>query len=345
MNKETVELTKRLRDFFQIYLPKQKCYSENTVTSYKYAFNLFFDFLNSRKGIGMTKITMDCFSGESVSEFMEWLSRERNNSASTCNQRLMALRSFAKYNGTKDFSQFSLYAEMKSIPAKKGRPKTVEFLSESALEILLKQPNAKKISEMRNQFFMILMYDTAARCQEMLDIRIKDICFNEKTPYLYLTGKGSKTRSVPMMDATYRHLLKYLEKFHPDYKKNTDEFLFYITTHGIRHQMSQDTVEVFMKRYGKTAKLICPDLPDKVHPHQLRHTRAIHLYRSGMPLSILSEFLGHCSEETTRIYAYADTEMKREAINKATADIAMPEEKPIWDETDEETLRKLAGLR
>ncbi len=58
MNKENVELTKRLRDFFQIYLPKQKCYSENTVTSYKYAFNLFFDFLNSRKGIGMTKITM-----------------------------------------------------------------------------------------------------------------------------------------------------------------------------------------------------------------------------------------------------------------------------------------------
>ena len=83
MNKENVELTKRLRDFFQIYLPKQKCYSENTVTSYKYAFNLFFDFLNCRKGIGMTKITMDCFSGESVSEFMEWLSRERNNSAST----------------------------------------------------------------------------------------------------------------------------------------------------------------------------------------------------------------------------------------------------------------------
>lgn len=42
MNKEILELTKKLRDFFQIYLPKQKCYSENTVTSYQYAFNLFF---------------------------------------------------------------------------------------------------------------------------------------------------------------------------------------------------------------------------------------------------------------------------------------------------------------
>lgn len=345
MNKETVELTKKLRDFFQIYLPKQKCYSENTVTSYKYAFNLFFDFLSSRKGIGMAKITMDCFSGESVAEFMEWLSVDRNNSASTCNQRLMALRSFAKYNGAKDFSQFSFYAEMRSVPAKKSSPKTVEFLSESALEMLLRQPDTQKASEMRNQFFMILMYDTAARCQEMLDIRIKDICFNGKTPYLYLTGKGKKTRSVPMMDATYQHLLKYLEKFHPGYRQNTNEPLFYIATHGIRHQMSQDTVEVFMKRYGKAAKPVCPDMPDKVHPHQLRHTRAVHLYRSGMPLSILSEFLGHCSEETTRIYAYADTEMKRKAIDKATSDIAIPEEEPIWDESDDEVLRKLAGLR
>lgn len=345
MNKETVELTKKLRDFFQVYLPKQKCYSENTVTSYKYAFNLFFDFLNCRKGIGMAKITIDCFSGESVAEFMEWLSGERNNSASTCNQRLMALRSFAKYNGTKDFSQLSFYAEMRAVPAKKNSPKMVDFLSESALEILLKQPNTQKASEIRNQFFMILMYDTAARCQEMLDIRIKDICFNGKTPYLYLTGKGKKTRSVPMMDATYQHLLKYLEKFHPGYKQNTNEFLFYVTTRGVRHQMSQDTVEVFMKRYGKAAKPVCPDMPDKVHPHQLRHTRAVHLYRSGMPLSILSEFLGHCSEETTRIYAYADTEMKRKAIDKATSDIAIPEEEAIWDESDDETLRKLAGLR
>ena len=77
----------------------------------------------------------------------------------------------------------------------------------------------------------------------------------------------------------------------------------------------------------------------------MRHTRAVHLYRSGMPLSILSEFLGHCSEETTRIYAYADTEMKRKAIDKATSDIAIPEEEAIWDESDDETLRKLAGLR
>ncbi len=344
MNKETLELTKALGDFFTIYLPKQKCYSENTITSYRYAFNLFFDFLRSKKDISISKASIKCLSNEYVSEYIDWLSAERNNSASTCNQRLMALRSFAQYIGTNDYSKYMYYTEMTSVPMKKGSAKTVDFLSESALEALLNQPNTDKSSEMRNQFIMILMYDTAARCQEILDIRIKDICFNEKAPYIYLTGKGNKIRSVPIMDKTYKHLMNYLKKFHNNYKLTPDEYLFYITTYGKRHQISKDTVESFMKRYGKLAKRTCSDIPDNVHPHQLRHTRAIHLYRSGMPLSVLSEFLGHSSEETTRVYAYADTEMKRKAIEKATADIGIPEETPVWDENDEEMIRKLAGL-
>ena len=47
------------------------------------------------------------------------------------------------------------------------------------------------------------------------------------------------------------------------------------------------------------------------------HTRAMHLYHQGMPMMLLSEYLGHASEETTKVYAYADTEMKRAAIDKA----------------------------
>ena len=345
MSKEAIALASKLGDFFRIYLPKQKCYSENTITSYKYAFNLFFDFLGSEKGIIMEKASLNCFSNEYVAEYLEWLYTERCNSASTCNQRLMALRSFGKYIGIKDFSQLSFYAEIKSVPMKKGVSRTIDFLSEAALKAILEQPNASKKTELRNRFFMILMYDTAARCQEMLDIRIKDICFNEKAPYLYLTGKGNKTRSVPIMDTTYKHLVEYLKKYHPDYMHHPDEPLFYIITHGVRHKMSQDTVEKFLKRYGKSAQVICSEVPDRVHPHQFRHTRAIHLYRSGMPLSILSEFLGHSSEETTRIYAYADTEMKRKAIEAATTDLSIAEEEPIWDVNDDETLRKLAGLK
>jgi site-specific recombinase XerD len=190
---------------------------------------------------------------------------------------------------------------------------------------------------------MILMYDTAARCQEMLDLKLGDFILNSKNPYVHLLGKGRKTRTVPLMDKTVQHLNLYLEQFH---KGNTcrDDYLFYTVIHGVKHQMSPDNVEKFIMRYGKCAAQVCDEIPKRVHPHQLRHTRSIHLYRGGMPLALLAEFLGHVEIETTRVYAYADTEMKRKAIQKACLKENKIEEPIIWDKDDEETLRKLLGL-
>ena len=81
-----------------------------------------------------------------------------------------------------------------------------------------------------------------------------------------------------------------------------------------------------------------------IHPHMMRHTRAMHLYQSGMPMVLLSQYLGHAQVETTMIYAYADTEMKRAAIQKADA---VRGTKPVPDEIwadNEEMILKLSGL-
>ena len=78
----------------------------------------------------------------------------------------------------------------------------------------------------------------------------------------------------------------------------------------------------------------------------LRHTRAMHLYRNGMPMILLSEFLGHASVETTKIYAYADTEMKRKAIEKASSGIRVIDAVENTPDTfDDDTLKRLYGLR
>ncbi len=71
----------------------------------------------------------------------------------------------------------------------------------------------------------------------------------------------------------------------------------------------------------------------------------MHLYRSGMPLAILAEWLGHENLETTLIYAYADTEMKRKAIEKASKDNVLKndEKVAIWED-NEDILSKLCGL-
>lgn len=344
MNAETEVLVKAINGFFYIYLPKQRCFSKNTVDSYKTAFNLFLDYMLEQHNSPLHQMTLGDFNKDNLTGFVDWLAAVRQNSPGTCNQRLMAFRSFAKYLGMKDFALASIYADVCCVPTMKKAAKVVDFLSEEALKTLLAQPDTSKRMGIRNQCFMCLMYDTAARRQELLDFRLKDLSLDGKAPFVYLTGKGRKTRAVPLMRMTVSHLLNYLKIFHPDYKNRMDDYLFYTTSHGERHPMSRDTVQLFMKNYGKAAREICPDIPEQVHPHQLRHTRAIHLYRGGMPLSILSEFLGHASEETTRIYAYADTEMKRKAIEKATPKTIPGNEAPVWDTSDDEVLRKLAGL-
>ena len=121
-----------------------------------------------------------------------------------------------------------------------------------------------------------------------------------------------------------------------------------ISQRTIQFFMSDDNVARFLKSYGTSAKKKCPEIPDRIHPHLFRHTRAMHLYRGGMPLALLAEWLGHSQLETTLIYANADTEMKRKAIQKATN-----QSNPIQSDyflhgewkKDEELIRELYGLK
>jgi integrase len=102
-----------------------------------------------------------------------------------------------------------------------------------------------------------------------------------------------------------------------------------------------------MREYASAAHRLFPETPLKVRPHQLRRTRAMGLHRKGMSLSLLAEWLGHEDPETTLIYAYADTEMKREAIEKASRNsdaVNAPQAERIW-EGNEDMIQWLCGLR
>jgi len=158
----------------------------------------------------------------------------------------------------------------------------VEFLSDEALQTLLNQPDTKKRKGFRNQFLMVLMYDTAARCSEILNLKVRDLRINTRHPVAYLLGKGNKPRSVPLLSKTVEHCKRYLQMYHPC--KDDNEYLFYTVIHDTKKPMSIDNVEDFMKKYGEKARLICPEVPERVHPHQLRHTRAIHYYSTAIGL-------------------------------------------------------------
>jgi site-specific recombinase XerD len=340
-----------MNDFFKIvrryllgYLPIQRRFSENTVKSYRQGLNLFVSYLRDVLRIPTNRIVFTDCTRDVIIGYLDWLGAERGCGATSVNQRLMILRSFFKYAGETDCAYAAFGLDAASVPTRKTHGKVVDFLSEPALKALLAQPNIRKRTEHRNRFFMILMYDTAARCGELLNLKLCDLRLDGKNPVVYLHGKGDKTRIVPLLPETVEHCQRYIQAFHGKRPHDKNEFVFYTTIHDTRTQMSADIVALFMKEYGVSARKVCADMPEHLHPHMLRHTRAMHLYRQGMPIHLLSEYLGHVNYETTKIYAFADTEMKRLAVAKA--DVlrdGMPPPEPLWAD-DEDTILRLSGL-
>jgi integrase/recombinase XerD len=337
---------KHVRGFLTVYLPKNKCCSQNTVKAYRDTLNLFRKFMLEEKMIPFTSINFDMFNHEVIYEFLTWLQNTRGCEAATKNHRLAALKSFFHYCAFEDPALMAVYLDIQEVRSQKVVRNRVEYMSETALKILLEQPDPETPCGLRDRFFMILLYDTGARIQEILDLKLKDIHLNDQTPSIYLTGKGNKTRAVPLMDKTIAHLQEYMKTFHPDGDLKNDQYLFYTLIKGLKGKMSDDNVSYFLKRYAGSAHQVCSEVPLRMHAHLFRHTRAMHLYQAGIPLSYIKDFLGHVSINTTDIYASTDTSMMRaalEKIGKRDGEQASTVG-PIWQD-NEEMILKLCGLK
>ena len=186
-----------VRRFLLDYLPKQRCLSVNTVLSYKQTLNLFVSYMQDERDVTATKLTFSRIDRDVILGFLTWLETARKCSASTRNQRLMALRSFLEFAGQMDCTQMALYLSACNIPSKESHGRIVEFLTEPSLAALLQQPDPSKPKDLRNLVFMILMYDTAARCSELLDMKVCDLRLDAKHPMRICTGKGAKSAQFP----------------------------------------------------------------------------------------------------------------------------------------------------
>ena len=141
-----------------------------------------------------------------------------------------------------------------------------------------------------------------------------DYYFKEATCHTRKTAtcqRDDLTNDFRIGPIRLRLLEQYMKVFHPEETWQSPEYLFYITRNGIRKQMNDDTIRIRFQKYVLKAKEKCGSVPDNIHPHLWRHTRAMHLYQHGMDLTLISQWLGHINLETTLIYAHADTKHKK----------------------------------
>ena len=334
-----LQFWKCVREYLTIQLPKIRCCSVHTVDSYRRSIGMYCEFLKAQHRIKVANVSWDHFTRAFMIKYIQWL-RQRPCAVATCNLRLSALKAFLRYCADEDLSLYSVFQEVNNIPLLKMARTPVGYLSKTALTAVLVQPDMTTVKGRRNRMIMILLYDTGARVQELVDLRVTDFHLEAGTPFVLVTGKGNKTRSVPLMDKTVAHLKEYVRQFHAGPVDRGEVPLFYSLRAGRPHMLSTDAISVLLKNYGDSARRTCAEVPQRVHPHLFRHSRAMHLYQSEMPLPYIAEFLGHASVTTTEIYASADVGMLRKAMEQA--DPGLANETPAWK--NEDSLRRLCGL-
>jgi site-specific recombinase XerD len=292
--------------------------------------------------VAVEKVTFTMIDRATVTGFLDHMRATKSWTPSTRNQRLACIRSFFAYAAAAEPTLTIYLADLAAIPRLKALAAApVKYMTTDAVTALLATPDPGTRNGLRDQFFMILMYDLAARNAEMLALNLADI--DTKRLTADLLGKGSKPRRLPITSETAQHFGRYAAVFHPSPEPATPMFYTVRSHHPTR--MSDDNVARFIHQHAATAKARCPDVPARVHPHMLRHSRAIHLYQAGLPLALLTEWLGHADPETTLIYAHADTEMKRHALEKANnATTHSPLPTPLWHD-HEDIIQRLCGLK
>lgn len=320
------------RVYLHDYMPVVRNLSDKSVEAYKQSLKTYLKFLNDQRSLSDDKVSFDAFSRDNVKDFINWL-REQGFSPKSINLKLTAIRSFLKYCSEEDFEIRGIYTEVCSIKNLKEEKSPIQYLQPTATAAILTAYDSKTSKHRRNRMLLILLYDTGARVQELSDLNCSSLHLEVKNPYITLVGKGRKSRNVPLMNKTVQNLEVYLKEFHPS---KIEEPLFYSLMDGRPHRLSTDSISLVLKTAADIARQTNSDVPDRVYCHLIRKTKAMDLYKNGVPLPFIMQLLGHESMSTTSgFYAFATLEMMSEAMNKST---------PQFDETEklwkQEAIRK-----
>lgn len=323
---KTTDFAKYLTEFLSIYLISQKNVSKNTICSYRDTFKLLINYCKEIKRIKVERLTLNMLTSELLVDFLEWIETNRKCSISTRNQRLAAIHSFFRYVQAEEPSGIFNFQKIVAIPIKKTKKLIIEHLTPEAIKLLLEQPDKHTLRGRRDLTLLSVLYDSGARVQELIDIRVCDIILQSPATII-LTGKGNKVRRVPIMKNTISLLQNYLSENKLDKPWKNESPLF---TNNQHRKLTKEGVTYILTKYVELARKISTIIPAKVKVHMLRHSKAMHLLEVGINLIYIRDFLGHVDLKTTEIYAKANVEMKRTAIENVYPDLINPD-LPDWN--------------
>jgi integrase/recombinase XerD len=298
-----------VQDFFLRRLIQQRGASPRTVESYRDAFELLFGYLDQHVGKRPSTLTLADLDAPLILDFLEHLETVRGNSARTRNARLAAIHSFMRYAAVRDPASLPVTTRVLAIPAKRFDRPVLGHLTRDQIAAILAAPDRATWSGRRDAVLLAVAYNTGARVSELTALQVRDVLLESQSA-LQLHGKGRKQRVIPLWASTAAELRTWLGQ-----TQQAPASPVFPNRKGTA--MSRSGVRDRLDRAVASAQRSCPTLRgQRISPHTIRHSTAVHLLESGVDLAVIALWLGHSSPAVTHQYLEADLATKEATLNR-----------------------------
>ena len=300
-----MKLSPLIHQFFDQYLPHIKGVSHHTVKAYRDAFRLFLPFAAKFYGIKVRSLRVELISSELIIAFLEDLQRERKNLVKTRNQRLAALKSFAKMIRFMYPEQQEVADTILNIPQKRAQKPLIGFLYQDEILQVFQAVDLKTKEGFRDYTLLHLLYDSGARASEMATLNLD--YFDPQKRTLAILGKGNRFRLIKLEPKPCHLLQLYIRKYRISSQPPYQDRLF-INQRGA--ELTRHGIYRICRKYLE--KALPPKRLKNINPvHSFRHSRAIDMLYSGHPITDIKNHLGHDNIQSTTLYLHLDLNRKR----------------------------------
>jgi integrase/recombinase XerC len=270
---------------FLSHLTAERRLSAHTDTSYRHDLELFIEYCAKQGVTEWTGVDSQHVRMFAAQEF------RRGQSPRTIQRRLSAIRSFFKFLLREAVLKSNPAVDVQAPRAKKRLPETLDV---DQMNKLLSFRTDDELS-VRDKAIMELFYSSGLRLAELTGLNLTDIDLRDRT--VRVTGKGNKTRIVPIGRYAVEALSKWLRE--RTGLAGTGEPALFVAHTGQR--LGPRAIQVRIAQWAKRQ-----GIGVHVHPHMFRHSFATHLLESSQDLRGVQELLGHANISTTQVYTHLD---------------------------------------
>lgn len=233
-----------------------------------------------------------------LAEYHRWLRGECGLAASSCRVAIVHLRQFFRYLARQKVIPTNPAALLECGRAGRTLPET---LAADAVNTLLQSIDPADLPYgSRDRAILEMLYSSGLRVSELVNLRAEQVDWEEN--FLRITGKGKKTRYVPLGGVAAKALRSYLAHGRPRLLRNGHRAgdVLFLSNRG--EKLTRDRIRQIIKERARAA-----GLPENVYPHIMRHSFATHLLENGADLRVIQDMLGHASLSTTQVYTHVDS--------------------------------------